>query len=61
LCRRSRDGTLPVKTHTLPTLSLSDLVLICSRSLPNNSLERTQPGRDVMYDVAMLRRSARGR
>jgi hypothetical protein len=29
--------------------------------LPNNSLERTQPQRDVMYDVAVLRRSARGR
>jgi hypothetical protein len=28
---------------------------------PNNSLERTQPRRDFMYDVAMLRRSARGR
>jgi hypothetical protein len=29
--------------------------------LPNNSLERTQPGRGLMYDVAMLRRSARSR
>jgi hypothetical protein len=29
--------------------------------LPNNSLERTQPQREFMYDVAMLRRSARGR
>jgi len=28
---------------------------------PNNSLERTQPQRGFMYDVAMLRRSARGR
>ena len=27
----------------------------------NNSLERTQPQRDFMYDVSMLRRSARGR
>src|SRR3990172_5896061 len=27
----------------------------------NNSLERTQPKRDFMYDVAVLRRSARGR
>jgi hypothetical protein len=27
----------------------------------NNSLERTQPQREFMYDVAMLRRSARGR
>src|SRR3989304_4680764 len=27
----------------------------------NNSLERTQPRRGLMYDVAMLRRSARGR
>ena len=31
------------------------------RCLPNNSLERTQPQRDFMYDVAVLRRSARGR
>jgi len=30
-------------------------------STPNNSLERTQPQRDFMYDVAVLRRSARGR
>ena len=29
--------------------------------LPNNSLERTQPQRDFMYDGAMLRRSARSR
>jgi hypothetical protein len=29
--------------------------------MPNNSLERTQPERDFMYDVAVLRRSARGR
>jgi len=29
--------------------------------LANNSLERTQPQRDFMYDVAVLRRSARGR
>ena len=29
--------------------------------LPNHSLERTQPQRDFMYDVGMLRRSARGR
>jgi len=28
---------------------------------PNNSLERTQPQRDVMSEVEMLRRSARGR
>ncbi len=28
---------------------------------PNNSLERTQPERDFMYDVDRLRRSARGR
>ena len=27
----------------------------------NNSLERTQPQRGFMYDVAVLRRSARGR
>jgi len=27
----------------------------------NNSLERTQPQRDFMYDVALLRRSARSR
>ena len=27
---------------------------------PNNSLERTQPGRDIMSEGAMLRRSARG-
>jgi hypothetical protein len=31
------------------------------RSLPNHSLERTQPQREFMYDVAMLRRSSRGR
>jgi membrane protease YdiL (CAAX protease family) len=29
--------------------------------LPNNSLERTQPQHDFMYDVAVLRRSARNR
>ena len=29
--------------------------------LPNNSLERTQPQRGFMYDVAVLRRSARSR
>jgi hypothetical protein len=29
--------------------------------MPNNSLERTQPQRDFMYDVAVLRRSARSR
>jgi hypothetical protein len=28
---------------------------------PNNSLERAQPQREFMYDVAVLRRSARGR
>jgi len=28
---------------------------------PNNSLERTQPQRDFMYDFALLRRSARSR
>jgi len=28
---------------------------------PNHSLERTQPQRDFMYDVVLLRRSARGR
>ena len=28
---------------------------------PNNSLERTQPQRGFMHDVAVLRRSARGR
>jgi hypothetical protein len=28
---------------------------------PNNSLERTQPQRGFMYDVAVLRGSARGR
>jgi hypothetical protein len=28
---------------------------------PNNSLERTQPQRDFMYDVGMLRRSVRSR
>ena len=27
----------------------------------NHSLERTQPQRGFMYDVAVLRRSARGR
>jgi len=27
----------------------------------NNSLERTQPQRDFMYGIGMLRRSARGR
>ena len=27
----------------------------------NNSLERTQPQREFMYDVVVLRRSARGR
>jgi len=27
----------------------------------NNSLQRTQPQRGFMYDVAVLRRSARGR
>ena len=30
-------------------------------ALANHSLERTQPQRDFMYDVAVLRRSARGR
>jgi hypothetical protein len=30
-------------------------------AMANNSLERTQPERDFMYDVALLRRSARGR
>ena len=30
-------------------------------SLPNHSLERTQPQRVFMNDAAMLRRSARGR
>jgi hypothetical protein len=30
-------------------------------ALPNNSLERTQPQHEFMYDVAVLRRSARGR
>ena len=29
--------------------------------MPNNSLERTQPQGDFMYDVAELRRSARSR
>jgi len=29
--------------------------------LPNNSLERTQPQRDIMFEVGLLRRSARGR
>ena len=29
--------------------------------MPNHSLERTQPQRDFMYDVAELPRSARGR
>jgi hypothetical protein len=29
--------------------------------MPNNSLERTQPQRGFMYDVAVLRRSARSR
>jgi len=28
---------------------------------PNNSLERTQPQRGLMYDVVVLRRSARSR
>jgi hypothetical protein len=28
---------------------------------PNHPLERTQPQRGFMYDVAVLRRSARGR
>jgi hypothetical protein len=31
------------------------------KMLPNNSLERTQPQRDFMYDVGELRRSARSR
>jgi hypothetical protein len=30
-------------------------------AMPNNSLERTQPQRGFMYDVAVLRRSARSR
>ena len=29
--------------------------------LPNHSLERTQPQRGFMYEVVMLRRSARSR
>ena len=33
-----------------------------AKTIPaNNSLERTQPQRGFMYDVALLRRSARGR
>jgi len=32
-----------------------------SHLLHRLSLERTQPQRDFMYDVAVLRRSARGR
>ena len=28
---------------------------------PKNPLERTQPRREFIYDVAVLRRSARGR
>ena len=44
------------RLHTgLPTEPLSD------KGAANNSLERTQPQRDFMYDVAVLRRSARGR
>jgi hypothetical protein len=35
--------------------------LWATRATPNNSLERTQPQRDFMYDVEVLRRSARGR
>jgi len=41
-----------------------DMGLLIGRDLakgPNNSLERTQPQRGFMYDVAVLRRSARGR
>ena len=30
-------------------------------AMPNNSLERTQPQCDFMYDGAVLRRSARSR
>jgi len=33
----------------------------CTMKQANNSLERTQPQRGFMYDVAVLRRSARGR
>jgi hypothetical protein len=29
--------------------------------MPNHSLERTQPQRDIMSEVELLRRSARGR
>ena len=36
-------------------------VALFSSVPPNNSLERTQPQRGFMYDVAVLRRSARGR
>jgi hypothetical protein len=34
---------------------------IAGWSAANNSLERTQPQRGFMYDVAVLRRSAQGR
>jgi hypothetical protein len=43
-----------VKVHHLATQK-RDL------RLPNNSLERTQPQREFIYDVAVLRRSARDR
>ena len=33
----------------------------CRPRAPNNSLERTQPGRGLKYDVDVLRRSARSR
>jgi hypothetical protein len=35
--------------------------LDCTVEVANNSLERTQPQRDMMSEVALLRRSARGR
>jgi hypothetical protein len=39
----------------------AELLLSTEFSRPNNSLERTQPQREFMYDLAVLRRSARSR
>jgi len=38
-----------------------ELALSQGRQPPNNSLEHTHPERGFMYDVAVLRRTARGR
>ena len=48
--------------HRVMMLS-SDFVWHSNEKLKraNHSLERTQPQRDFMYDVEVLRRSARGR